>query len=204
MQNDTDTLQASDVENEDPFYVDYDPLEYLLIALIDARFPPDKTRPKRLQDAYFALTGKKRERVDEPDSTIAKAMFEYYRRDNENRKNQLKPENGGPVIRGPEDELLYKEKTMHRLAAETADKFSDEDADGNLQDYIYKRARGKYRNSKIEFDPYGYVDSIWDRYYKFDQAKERALFSDLEEMAKILERHGVAMDLSRAFWRLHD
>src|SRR6056297_378064 len=99
-------------KNEGPvdFNMEYDALEYLLISIIDANPDTGKERRLRLRDAYESLTGVRIERVDEPDSDISKAMFEYARLEDENFRNQDLPEVGGPTVETPDDEETFREK----------------------------------------------------------------------------------------------
>lgn len=194
--------EVYDFECATDFCVDYDPLEYLLISLIDAHKSSKKGRKNRLRDAYQNIVGVRRERVDEPDSDIAKAMFEYFRLESENYTNQLKPEHGGPVVETPEDEMRYHEKTSHGLSTEAATQFEDER--GNRLEYIYRRASGTYNNKKIRNDPEAYRYALRARFRLYSKSKEKELFDDLSKVAKILERHGISMNLSRAFWRITD
>lgn len=180
--------------------VEYNPLEYLLIALIDSNQFEDKQRRNRLRDAYKNITGTARKRADEPDSNVSKALFEYARLQEENYNNQLKLEHGGPEILSDEDENRFKEKTMHRLASLVAEKYPDEN--GNIHEYIYKRLTGQYGNKVVKEDPGSYQHALWARHQLYDAEAELKLFKDLERVAEILKPHGIHMDLRKAFWRI--
>jgi len=193
-------LDAYFLKCAEDFCIDYDPLEYLLIALIDAKPGLQKSRRNRLRDAYQNVTGDRRDRADEPDIDIAKAMYEYERCDEEDNINQLKPEHGGPIIETEEDERRYREKTTHGLACAAADAYGDRK--GNMPEYVYKRVKGTYRNKLIQEDPNAYLNALHARYALYDRAKEKQLFEDLKRVAEILGRHGIDMDLTRAFWRV--
>ena len=146
------------IESARQFAVDYDPLEYLLIGLIDAKPSTSIKREKRLQTAYEAITGLKRNRVDGPDSEIAKAMFEAIKQQGIDYRNQLKPEYGGPV----NHKDVFKERDDHMIANQISE--NSDNGSGNYLEYIFKRLRSKYNVKAIQQDSNGYYNAVWARY----------------------------------------
>jgi hypothetical protein len=196
-----------DDENRDDdapvdFRMEYDALEYLLVAIIDAYPHPTKDRRTRLRDAYENLIGVRIDRVDEPDSDISQAMFEYARLEEETFDNQVLPEFGGPERNTPEDQERLKERTPHHIAQEVAEMFEDRDPTGNLPEYIYKRAMQSYRNKLIRGEPVEYAVALRDRYSDYNPDTEQQIYHDLTEVQRILDQYQIAMDLDRPFWRL--
>jgi hypothetical protein len=183
------------------FCVEYDPLEYLLVCIMDgARKRKDRPRQTNLTRAYEAITGLHRERVDLPDSEVGVALAEYMRQDELNRENQLIPEEGGPTVVTVEDEHTYRELQVNgiaKLAVESAG-----DLSGNLLGYVSERVLGTYRNDLLQDDPEGYWSAQFARYVLHDRAAERQLYADMKAIAAILEKHGVKLDLTRPFWRV--
>lgn len=186
----------------DDYTVEYDALEHLLLGIIDAVGDTGMERKKRLRVAYEALTGVRIDRVDEPDSVAAKALAEYYRLEEQNFKNQEMPEFGGLTDEEIEANPELQEKSEHDLAHQAAKKFEDWDEKGNLWEYIYKRVQGRYNNQRIQRNPLGYTAAIVNQHYDFDKDALSEFHSDLTEVAKILDKYNIFMDLSSSFWRL--
>ena len=186
----------------DDYTVDYDALEHLLLGIIDAVRDTGMERKKRLRVAYEALTGVRIDRVDEPDSVDAKALAEYYRLEEENFRNQELPEFGGPTDEEIEANSGLEEKSEHDLAHQAAKKFEDWDEKGNLWEPIYKRVQGRYNNQRIQRNPLGYTAAVVHQHYDFDSEALSELHSDLTDVAAILSKHNILMDLSPSFWRL--
>ena len=185
------------VEARKQFEIDYMPLEILLLGLIDGAGETDKHRSKRLKLAHELITGVEMVRVDEPDSRMAKAIFDLMTRDLKNHDNQIAETQGGPAIASVADEKKYANQTLYALATEIFSEPKDKDARDNL----YKRAIGTYDQSLVTASPIGYTDAIRSWAWDYDAVSERKLHEDLNEIARILGKHGIAVDLSRAFWK---
>lgn len=184
----------------DEFNVDYDALEHLLIAIIDGFGDSGTDRRKRLRTAYEALTGMRVDRVDEPDSEIAKALAEYFRLEEETFENQELPEHGGPDLELTQDIDEFDDKAVYNLAVRAAAKFDD--SEGNLVEYIYRRIKGTYRNKLIQSNALGYNAALAEQHYSYDKDSLDQLRADLTEVRRIMKRYNIPMKLEKSFWRL--
>ena len=178
---------------------DYDVLEILLTAIFDAinGDAPESARKTAISNAYKALTGRKRSRVDWPDSEMAQNMFQALLRLRENMDHQIRPEFGGPVINTPEDEEKYRERTLYAIAKEFYPE-GDPALDG-----FYKRLSATYNSDAIKRDPDHYFDGQLSWAWDYNKGSEEALYSDMARIAGILSKYGLPMSLDRAFWRMH-
>lgn len=184
------------VEPRREFEIEYTPLELLLMALIDGAGETDKHRSKRLSQTHELLTGIEMVRVDDPHSIMARAVFDMMLRDRENRDNQIAEAHGGPKITSPDDLKRYEETNYFALAN---DIFPD---DEDTARSLYRRANGTYDHALVKASPIGYVDAIRAWAWDYDERAESELRRDFIEVARILGKHGITMDLSRLFSRL--
>ena len=67
---------------------------------------------------------------------------------------------------------------------------------------LYRRASGTYDHALIKSSPIGYVDAIRDCAWNYDEEAETELHNDFNEVARILAKHGISMDISQLFLRL--
>lgn len=194
-----DELGRSDVQSK-PEAVDtsfdYEPLEYLIAAIVDCHLHPEgKKRKARIRDALLNLTGREHRRVDEPDSDESKALFKYAELEDENYFNTIAPEHGGP-------EYFPGEKAIHAMAKEAAELYPDEN--GNRVDNVYKKVRAKYAHGGIQRDPSNYEWKLRKRYRAYQASRERELQKDIASIGVILKKYNIETDLRRPFWRLMD
>ena len=154
-----------------------------------------------MQNAYTAITHKQRKRVETPDSEVGVALFEYTAQEEINFDFQISPEAGGPMVESDEDEKRYREKSKQELAELTVKEVGE--LSGNLLGYVQERMAGTYQNVLLQADPEGYKDAQVARFLLHNVKAERELFKDMRKVAEILQKHGVAMDLARPFWRVN-
>jgi len=192
---------SNEEEGPQHFCAEYDPLEYLLISIIDA-YPSDSaSRKTRLRRAYLALTGKDREHVDEPDGNVLQAAWQITTREEINFNNQLKPEYRDASISQPSEEDNYQEKTMHKIIVEYMEATYDS---SNLEDYLKQRYSGRYNNKRLRQEKEGFHLSMIDRYLSYRKDEEKELREDVETICMILAKYGYATDPQRPFWRLSE
>ena len=67
---------------------------------------------------------------------------------------------------------------------------------------MYRRVNGTYDHALVKASPVGYVDAIRACAWNYDKAVEKELHDDFHEVARILAKHGIAMDFSGLFPRL--
>ena len=194
--------QEAIARKAEEFCVEYDPLEYLLTCLIDGNGTrKDRRRQTDLQNAYEAITHKKRKRVETPDSEVGVALFEYTAQKEINYDYQLSPEAGGPVVESKEDERRYRVRGNKGIVSLTVEVVGD--TNDNLHGYVEERMAGTYQNVLLQADPEGYKDAQLARFLLHDVKAERDLFKDMRKVAELLQKHGVHMNLARPFWRVN-
>lgn len=175
--------------------IDFGPLERLLACLVDGHASKHKNRPNRIRDAHTEITGTVVNRLDEPDSEISKSLFAYSEAALQNARNQIAEDHGGPTIHSEDDEASLREKADYALVTKMHPEGSDE------LDPVYKRVRGTYRGIR-KVDRIGYTDAIRAWACDYDDAGERELYNDMKQIASVMAKHGVPMNLEKVFWRV--
>ena len=175
--------------------IDFSPLELFLACLVDGHATEFKPREGRIRDAHKEITGKLIRRIDEPDSDLSQKLFQALLFKRQNMDDQLSEAEGGPVVRNKADEKKYSNKTNYALATEIFGEGSEE------LDGFYKRLGATYRTIR-EVDRAGYEDALYRWASNYDEQRDMNLFEDMKAIAKILQKHGIQMNLDRPFWRL--
>ena len=184
--------------------LEYDPLEYLLAAIVDAHPIKGKKRLTRIETAYEALTGLRYKRHHSPDSDLGQAIFQYGEQDYENRSNGARESEGGPRIETEEDERFYADRTTANMVKRVVNARPDLDPNGNLETDLNDYMQGVYSVSVVRAgEDAGILDAM-SRFSEYDAGFEEELFNDLCRVRDSLAKYGVRADLSRPFWRIRN
>lgn len=194
-----DTTCNPDPPGAPDLNLEYSPLEALLACIMDAHsLDLSRSRKTRLRDALRALTDVTSERVDEPDSAIARGLHRMAELAYEDYVAQLLPEAGGPDLR--EGEELPQERSVNQLARQACDDLGLlREANEEILRKKYTATYGKFRSAgerQAYFAAQGAA-----RLLDFDAAREARVLADFRQVAEILARQGIGLRLDQVFWR---
>lgn len=177
--------------------IDYDPLEMLLICLIDGHKNSYKIRKNKLCDSYRDITGRRIVRPDEPDSEMAKALFKVIQAEAKMREAQDVYDRDGNK---KSEELVavedQEEETLYALAREIYPQGTNE------LEYLKQRIIGTLNHKIVSENPNRYMLAVQAWGWWYDREEEIQLFKDMKQIAEILAKYDVPMKLDKAFWRV--
>ena len=177
--------------------IDYDPLERLLICLIDGHKNSYKTRKNKLRDSYRDITGRRIARVDEPDSAMAKALFKITQTEAKMREAQdIYNADGTPKT----DELIALEEVEEEKLFALAKEIYAEGT--NELEYLKQRIIGTSNHKIVSENPHRYMMAVQAWGWWYDSQQETQLFKDMKQIAEILAKYDIPMKFDKAFWRV--